>query len=114
MAILRHRPGIAAPNLAEALVQCVRRGHALGAQQIATQLVHAGIQVVPVQEQDVIETTRLLLHSEQLVQQGVLERPISLGDATCLAVATRLNIQVVCSDKAWNSLAVPVKVTQIR
>ncbi len=112
--LLTRGAAIAAPNLAEALVQIDRRGHHLNVAEMTVQLQRAGLSVLPVEEEDATMTAHLLLQSAQLAQAGELDRPLSLGDATCVAVAIRHRIPVVCADRAWDKLEVPVRVHQIR
>lgn len=106
---LRSGAAIAAPNLAEALTVVRRRGDSRSMAEVAALLRGLGLDVVDVRGNDTQEICRLLLESER-----ILGASVSLGDAICMAVANRLGYPIICSDKSWSRLSLPVRVGQFR
>ena len=105
---------IAASNLAEAITTLKRRGHKATVAELKSGFARLGLGVEDVTGDDVVRMSELLMLSDDLVAKGELERPVSLGDATCIAVAERLGLPVICSDRAWDKLSVAVPVGQFR
>jgi PIN domain nuclease of toxin-antitoxin system len=69
--------------------------------------------VEPVTEDDVLEVFVLRRAEEERALYPEVGS-ISLGDATCLAVAKRLALPVIASDSAWDVLATGVTVHPFR
>lgn len=113
-ATLKRGATIASPNLAEAITVLKRRGNTATADELAENLAALGLNVEPVVAVDAVRAAEVILHSDALAANGELERPVSLGDAICLAVAERLGVPAICSDRAWNALTLSVRVGQFR
>jgi PIN domain nuclease of toxin-antitoxin system len=105
---------IAAPNLTEAIAILKRRGNTKTTDELIEALTALGLQVEPVIAVDAARAAEVVLQSDALVAEGELERPVSLGDAICMAVAERLGVPAICSDKAWKKLKLSVSVGQFR
>lgn len=105
---------IAASNLAEAITTLKRRGHRATVEELRAGFARLGVGVEDVTADDVARMSELLMLADDLVAKGELERPVSLGDATCIAVAERLGLPLICSDRAWDKLNVAVSVGQFR
>jgi PIN domain nuclease of toxin-antitoxin system len=72
------------------------------------------VRVEPVTEDDVLEAVFVLRRAEEERALHPEVGSISLGDATCLAVAKRLALPVIASDSAWDVLATGVTVHPFR
>lgn len=103
---------VTAINLAEVIKWAVSEGRYMGtAQSLQDVLAAAGVQVVDVVEADAELIADLILDSAAAKDKTDL----SLGDATCLAVAVALGARVFTADGGWdpysNTDLVPVTVT---
>jgi PIN domain nuclease of toxin-antitoxin system len=88
--------------LAEALNVARRKEHELDASTLRTVFAMKGLRVEPVIEADAIATAVILPIADQ---QRTTRASISLADATCLAVARRLDAPVVTGDRQWTDLS---------
>jgi PIN domain nuclease of toxin-antitoxin system len=93
-----------AVNLAEAGSYLTNAGDTLV--HVVAQLDSLGIDVVPFDEEQAIETARLRPVTRSL--------GLSLGDRACLALARKLQLPAMTADRAWGSLDIGVQVTVIR
>ena len=96
------RAATTAIALAETLNVARRREHELDASTLCTVFAMKGLRVEPVIEADSIATAVILA----VADRNHATRPsISLADATCLAVARRLDLPVVTGDRQWTDLS---------
>jgi ribonuclease VapC len=63
---------------------------------------------------DVIGFDRDLAYRSGLLREQTKSLGLSFGDRACLALAERLGISVLTSDRAWGRLALGVTVVVIR
>jgi len=92
-------------GLAEALTVCRRNGHKQSREDLSNGLLDIGLTIEPIIEQDAVEIAFLLAKSDELPTRKL--GSLSLGDATCLAVAHRLDATAVMSDVTWEILGIP-------
>lgn len=92
-------------GLAEALTICRRKGHKQSREELSNGLRDIGLAIEPIIEEDAVEIAFLLAKSDELRTEKV--GSLSLGDATCLAVAHRIDATAVMSDGTWETLDVP-------
>ncbi len=92
-------------GLAEALTVCRRNGHKQTREDLSNSLFDIGLTIEPIIEKDAIEIAFLLAKSDDLPTRKI--GSLSLGDATCLAVAYRLDATAVMSDNTWEMLGIP-------
>lgn len=101
---------ISVVNWMEVLSKIAERGEdpeLAAAEMKGAGLIGGVVTVEAVTEQDSIETARL--------RPLTKEQGLSLADRSCLALATRLGLPVVTSDRAWKNLPrVDVAVKLIR
>ena len=88
--------------LAEALNVARRKEHELDASTLRTVFAMKGLSVAPVIEADSIATATILAVADR---NRAPRASISLADATCLAVARRLDVPVVTGDRQWTDLS---------
>lgn len=88
--------------LAEALNVARRKEHELDASTLRTVFAMKGLSVAPVIEADSIATATILAVADR---SRATRASISLADATCLAVARRLDVPVVTGDRQWTDLS---------
>jgi ribonuclease VapC len=93
-------------NLAEVLYRAAEEG--MSTSTLARDLEALGVQIEPFTADD----ADWVRHVRQLARKA--GRPLSLGDACCLATAIRLGVPVVVSDQAWEALDLPVEVHPFR
>jgi ribonuclease VapC len=105
---------VASTNMVEALDVARRKGHAQSSDDLLADLSQLSVHVEPVTEADVLEAVYVLRRAEEEKRLHPEVGGISLGDATCLAVAKRLGLRVVASDSAWNVLGTGVEVLAFR
>jgi len=105
--LIRSRVAATTPlGLAETLITVERKGYARTRNDLHDDLLELGLMIEPVVENDALEIAFLLGRSDAVqVRHGSAR--LSLGDATCLAVAARLDVPAVMSDGAWEVLDVP-------
>ena len=92
-------------GLAEALTVCRRNGHKQSREDLSNSLLDIGLTVEPIIADDAVEIAFLLAKSDEMPTRKV--GSLSLGDATCLAVAYRLDATAVMSDNTWEILGIP-------
>ncbi|MFA5775616.1 MAG: PIN domain-containing protein [Ilumatobacteraceae bacterium] len=92
-------------GLAEALTVCRRNGHKQSREDLSNGLRDIGLKIESIIEEDAVEIAFLLAKSDALRNRKV--GSLSLGDATCLAVAFRLDATAVMSDNTWEILGIP-------
>lgn len=105
---------VAAPNLAEALIICRRRGHQRTSADLAADLAELGLQAEPLTAEDAPEIDYMVRASDDAKAKHPEVGALSLGDASCLAVARRLGLPAVASDSTWEVLGVGVQVLPFR
>jgi len=109
--VARRRVHMSSVNVAETLHVAQRRGHRRSRDQLYDDLVALGIRIEPVGPEEALEIAYLL---ERAVALPPPARTLSLGDAACLALATRLGIPAVASDAAWEVLDERLEVLPFR
>jgi len=93
-----------AVNLAEAGSHLTNAGDTLA--HVWAQLDSLGVDVVPFDEEQAIETARLRPLTRSL--------GLSLGDRACLALARKLRSPAMTTDRAWADLHLGIQITVIR
>ncbi len=101
-------------GLAEALTVAQRLGHRRSRSDLVDDLTELGLDVEPLLAQDAAEMAHLLITASVASQSQPKLGSLSLGDAACLSVATRLGLPVVVSDGTWEALDLRVKVLPFR
>jgi PIN domain nuclease of toxin-antitoxin system len=101
-------------GLAEALNRAQVRGHRRTGAELSADLAELGLQVEPLVEADAREMAWIMTTARQVLRTDGKSGSISLGDAACLAVASRLGLPAVCSDGTWELLNIGVKVLPFR
>jgi len=99
---------ITAPNMAEVVSKLVRNG--VPGQEFATDLVSAGLTVVPLTWTHV----RAVAQVQEAAQRLGGKHRLSLGDLCCLAFATVEDAEVLTADRLWGRLELRVRVRTIR
>lgn len=97
-------------GMAEALITCHRKGYGAARSELFDDLGQLGLGVEPLIPDDAPEIAFLLERSDALAPAGppgTAVGRLSLGDAVCLAVASRLGVPAVVSDGTWEILGVP-------
>jgi ribonuclease VapC len=105
---------VASTNMVEALDVARRKGHTRPSDDLLSDLGQLSVRVEPVTEADVLEAVFVLRRAEEERALHPEVGGVSLGDATCLAVAKRLALPVVASDSAWDVLATGAMVHPFR
>jgi len=93
-----------AVNLAEAGSHLTNAGDTLA--HVRAQLDSLGVDVVPFDEEQAIETARLRPLTRSL--------GLSLGDRACLALARKLRLPAMTTDREWAKLSLGIEVNVIR
>lgn len=113
LALLRQEPGgdivadcmadaaISAANLAEVITFYARRGN--GREIIEETIVESGALPVPIDED--------LAYEAGMLFPLTAAAGLSLGDRFCLALARRLQCEVLTADRAWKSVAARANVS---
>lgn len=91
-------------NLAEVGSHLMNAGESLA--NTKAQLDSLGVEVMPFDEEQAIETARLRPLTRSL--------SLSLSDRACLALARQLRLPAMTTDRAWGKVNVGVQVTVIR
>lgn len=86
--------------LVETLYRAPERGHRMGPDALRTALVHLGVHIEPVTDEDSVRAAELI--SASRARGG--DSTLSLGDGLCLAVAERLGLTVTGGDQHWSEL----------
>jgi len=95
---------VSAVNLAEAGSNLASAGAT--SVHMQAQLDSLGVDVVPFDEEQAIETARLRPLTRSL--------GLSLGDRACLALARTLRLPAMTTDRAWSDLNIGIQVALIR
>lgn len=95
---------ISAVNLAEARTKLVDRGFTREAADMSIELFN--MTVVPFGEADAVATAEL--------RRSTRSAGLSLGDRACLALAASRNVVVLTTDRAWQTVDVPVQIEIMR
>ncbi len=100
---------ISAVNWAEVLTKIVDIGEEPG--KIARELEEAGVaggglEIVPLTQDDALAVARLRQTTKQL--------GLSLGDRACLALAERLELPAVTTDRTWLNLNLKIPIEAVR
>ena len=95
---------VPATNLIEAVYKARSKGYRRSSDDVVGDLLELGLKVEPVTNADVLEAVWQLDNAQSIATRQPGIGSISLGDATCLAVARRLDLPVVVSDGTWEVL----------
>jgi ribonuclease VapC len=103
IAAVLHRSKVSAVNLAEAGSHLTNLGQPIAEARSA--LATLNLDIVPFDDEQAMETARL----------RPLTRPLglSLSDRACLALARKLRLPAMTTDRAWGRLDIGVQVTVI-
>ncbi len=104
-------------GVAEALNVCRRKEHELDRATLRTLLSATGLQIEPVTADDAVGIATLLAQADayRSAHRGTRGMTMSIADATCIAVAQRLQIPVITSDRHWSELGLEgVDIRQFR
>jgi len=97
---------VPAPNLTEVLHGARRRGHRMSPEELHDHVVAMGLEVESFKQTDTVRAAELLLYSVE--HPGPNDERLSLGDASCIAVAERLQLPVSGDDSYWSLLPLTV------
>jgi ribonuclease VapC len=95
-----------APNLTEALHRARWRGHRMSPNELHDHVVAMGLEVESFKQADAVRASELLLYSVK--HPGPNDERLSLGDASCIAVAERLRLPIAGDDSYWSLLPLSV------
>ena len=93
-------------GLAEAFNLCRIRKTGLSRTGIWSDLESLGLAIEPLKAEDAVEIAFLQEYAEKETKKLNHSGSLSLGDASCLAVAKRLGAVVVASDGFWDLLTI--------
>ena len=96
---------IPAPNLTEVLYLARRRGHRMSSDELLQSILRLGVDVEPFSEADVMRAAELVFVSRT---DSSTRDSLSLADASCIAVAERLELPVTGSDRYWETLSLDI------
>lgn len=96
-----HEAAISTVNLVEVIAYFVKKGESEA--DIRNTLFGLSVERVPFMEDDAYRTGLLV--------PATKSAGLSLGDRACLALATRLGVKVLTSDRAWAGIADAAGVT---
>lgn len=110
------RAATTALGLAETLNVCRRREHELDGGTLRTVFAAMGLHVEPVTDADADAIVAVLAAADanRAAARGARVPTLSIADATCIAVARRLDLPVVTADRFWSELPLDVVVRQFR
>lgn len=97
---------VPAPNLTEALHRARWRGHRMSPEELHDHVVAMGLEVESFGQDDAVRAAELLLYS--IEHPGPDDERLSLGDASCIAVAERLRLPISGDDSYWSLLPLTV------
>ena len=97
---------VPAPNLTEVLHRARQRGHRMSPDELHDHLVAMGLEVESFKQTDSVRAAELLLYSAE--HPGPNDERLSLGDASCIAVAERLRLPMSGDDSYWSLLPLSV------
>ena len=95
-----------APNLTEVLHRARTRGHRMSPEELHDHVVAMGLEVESFEQADAVRAAELLLYSVE--HPGPHLERLSLGDASCIAVAERLRLPIAGDDSYWSLLPLAV------
>jgi PIN domain nuclease of toxin-antitoxin system len=98
-----------APNVAESICTARKHGHRMTSQQLHSRLDASCAAVEPFLNVDALRAAELLLFADRRANAQ-----LSLGDASCIAVAERLQLPLVGDDGLWTRLPLEVDFHQFR
>jgi PIN domain nuclease of toxin-antitoxin system len=101
-------------NMIEAVNLIRLKGYNRSAEDVVGDLVELGIEIEPVAADDVLEAVWQLRNAQAVAVKQPGFGSLGLGDATCLAVAKRLELPVIVSDGTWEVLDSGVDVLPFR
>lgn len=103
-------------GLAETLHVCRRREHELDSRALRTVLESMALHVESVIDADADAIVAVLATADasRAAAGGARVPTLSIADATCIAVARRLDLPVVTADRFWSELDLDVVVRQFR
>ena len=91
-------------NWAEVLQRSITRGVQIEGMQVDVEAL--GLQIIPFTALDAEQVAQLYQSTQPL--------GLSLGDRACLALAQRLNIPALTTDRAWGDLNLGIDIQVIR
>lgn len=97
---------VPAPNLTEVLHRARGRGHRMSPEELHDHVVVMGLEVESFKQTDAVRAAELLLYSAE--HPGPNDERLSLGDASCIAVAERLRLPISGDDSYWSLLPLGV------
>jgi len=97
---------VPAPNMTEVLHRARIRGHRMTPDELQSHLAAMGLEVESFRPADTVRAAELLLYSAE--HPGPNDERLSLGDATCIAVAERLRLPISGDDSYWSLLPLAV------
>jgi ribonuclease VapC len=97
---------VPAPNLTEVLYRARWRGHRMSPDELHDHVVAMGLEVESFKQEDAVRAAELLLFSAE--HPGPNDERLSLGDASCIAVAERLRLPISGDDSYWSLLPLTV------
>jgi ribonuclease VapC len=119
LALIRNEPGgdrvldlaqggaaISAVNLSEVVAKLAEQGRPEQAIREALELLAVKLDVVEFDEQ--------LAYRAGLLRPLTRQAGLSLGDRACLALAERLDVPALTTDRAWAGLRLDIKIQVIR
>jgi PIN domain nuclease of toxin-antitoxin system len=95
-----------APNLTEVLHRSRARGHRMSPEELHDHVAAMGLEVESFEQADTVRAAELLLYSAE--HPGPNDERLSLGDASCIAVAERLRLPLSGDDSYWSLLPLTV------
>ncbi len=75
-------------------------------EELHDHVVAIGVEVEPFKQADTVRAAELLLYSA--AHPGPHDERLSLGDASCIAVAERLGLPIAGDDSYWSLLPLTV------
>jgi len=98
-----------APTVAESIRTARAHGHRMTSEQLYSTLEASCAAVEPFLDVDALRAAELLLFADHKANAQ-----LSLGDASCIAVAERLRLPLVGDDGLWTQLPLKVEFHQFR
>ena len=92
---------VPAPNMAEVPHRARSRGHRMSPDELHGHLIAMRLEVESFEPADTVRAAELLLYSAE--HPGPGDERLSLGDASCIAVAERLRLPI-SGDASYRSL----------
>ncbi len=104
-------------GVAEALNVCRRKEHELNQATLRILLSASNLHIEPVIADDAFQIATLLAQADayRSTHRGGRGMTMSIADATCIAIAQRLQIPVITSDRYWSEVGLDdVDIRQFR